>query len=55
LGPARGAAQNWISTNAAPRPILMIRLYQPTSVEQGALAALRLPNVTKVSCPGDAP
>jgi hypothetical protein len=56
IGPARGDAQNWLSTNGAKAVNLTIRLYNPNAEVQGNPASLRLPLVQKVSCPtGSAP
>jgi hypothetical protein len=52
LGPRREGEAQWLSSNGAAAPILMLRLYNPQAQTDAGLAALALPSVRKLSCGG---
>ena len=53
LGPDRPAEGHWISTRASKQPLLMMRLYRPTSIAPDQLAKVVGPDVVRLSCAGE--
>lgn len=54
VGPVRGDAAHWISSRAAQRGfVLTLRLYQPQQSARESPGALPLPQLRRLSCPGE--
>lgn len=52
LGPERPVTgEAWLSSAGVAQPVLMMRLYNPATTGEAALAALRLPAVERLGCP----
>lgn len=54
LAPTRGDAENWLSTRATGRALLLLRLYHPEFEPDEAVKVLALPRVELTGCDGEA-
>jgi hypothetical protein len=55
LAPERGEAKNWISTKAARKFSLALRMYNPDASARDDQASIPFPAIVTVSCAGGSP